>query len=151
MTSYKNDHVCLRDLGDLTVHIIFDGWWDSMNIVFIDPIAWHHSRHASAWRGYLHSGITETGSTGIISNVGHRILGHPSEHGTSWTGKHLVAKVNFTKLNKLIELKVTKLTTSTVDETALAIMKGQGSRWIIRVSWRMTIIFAIRVNPYELK
>jgi hypothetical protein len=42
-------------------------------------------------------------------------------------GKHLLAKVHIAKLNKLTVLEVTVLTRSTVAETALAILKQQGS------------------------
>jgi hypothetical protein len=38
-------------------------------------------------------------------------------------GKPLLAKAYITKLNELQETEVTELTSSTVDETALAILK----------------------------
>jgi hypothetical protein len=44
--------------------------------------------------------------------------------------KHLLAKMDIAKLNQLTELEVFKLTSSTIDETALAILKRQGSREI---------------------
>jgi len=49
-------------------------------------------------------------------------------------GKHLLAKVHIAKLNKLTEPEVTELTSSIVDQAALAILKSQGSRGITIVS-----------------
>jgi len=48
-------------------------------------------------------------------------------------GKHLVAKAHIAKLNELTESEVTELTSSTVDEAALAIFKRPGSRGITTV------------------
>jgi len=61
-------------------------------------------------------------------------------------GKHLPAKVHITKLNKLTVSEVTKLTSSTVDETALAILKRQGSRGIPIVSSQRKFKFTIQVS-----
>jgi len=63
-------------------------------------------------------------------------------------GKHLLAKAHIAKLNELTESEVTELTSSTVDETALAILKRQGSRGITIVSSLRQIIFNIQVVPY---
>jgi len=63
-------------------------------------------------------------------------------------GKHFLAKAHIAKLNKLTESEVTELTSSTVDETALAILKRQGSRGITVVSLQKKIIFDIQFNPY---
>jgi hypothetical protein len=63
-------------------------------------------------------------------------------------GKHLLAKAHIAKLNKLTESEVTELTSSTVDETALAILKRQGSRGMTIVSLQMKIIFDIQFNSY---
>jgi phenylalanine-4-hydroxylase len=70
--------------------------------------------------------ICENGSPGIMGLGCHQVLRHPSEHGTSSMGKHLLAKAHIAKLNELTESEVTELTSSTVDETALAILKKQG-------------------------
>jgi hypothetical protein len=96
----------------------------------------------------LYCGIEETGSTGIICIVCHQVLHHPSEHGTSSMGKHLLAKAHIAKLNELTESEVTKLTSLSVDKTALAILKRQGSRGITIVSLQRKIIFDIQFNPY---
>jgi len=112
------------------------------------PIAGKNFRHAASWRFYLHCGIEETGSPGIICIVCHQVLHHPSEHGTSSMGKHLLAKAHIAKLYKLTESEVTELTSSTVDETALAILKRQGSRGITIVSLQRKTIFDIQLNPY---
>ena len=45
-------------------------------------------------------------------------------------GNHLLATVHIAKLNEITESGVTELTSSKVDETALAIMMRQGSRGI---------------------
>ncbi len=148
MISSKNERVFIRDLCDLTLQIIFDAWLASMNVGSKRPIAWKNSRHAPSWRFYLHCGIEETGSPGIICIVCHQVLRHPSEHGTSSMGKHLLAKAHIAKLNELTESEVTELTSTTVDETALAILKRQGSRGITIVSLQRKTIFDIQFNPY---
>jgi len=148
MISFKNEHVFIRDLSDLTLQIIFDAWWVSMNVGSMWPIAWNASRHAPSWRFYIHCGIEESGSPAIICIVCHQVLCHPSEHRTSSMGKHLLAKGHIAKLNELTESEDTELTSSTVDETALAILKRQGSRGITIVSLQRKIIFDIQFNPY---
>jgi len=40
-------------------------------------------------------------------------------------GKHFLAKAHIAKLNELTETEVNELTSSTVDETALAVLKRQ--------------------------
>jgi hypothetical protein len=134
MISSKNERVFIRDLSDLTLPIIFDAWWASMNEGSKRPIAWNNSRHAQSWHFYLHCGIDATGSPGIICIVCHQVLRHPSEHGTSSMGKHLLANAHIAKLNGLTESEVTELISTTVDETAVAILKRQGSRGITIVS-----------------
>jgi len=119
-----------------------------MNVDSKRPIAWNNSRHAPLGRFYLHCGIEETGSPGIICIVCHQVLRHPSEHGTSSMGKHLHAKAHIAELNELTESEVTTLTSSTVDETALAILKRQGSRGITIVCSQREFIFDIQVDPY---
>jgi len=112
----------------LTLQIIFDSWWASMNVGSMHAIAWNNSRPAPLWQFYLHCGIDTTGCPGVICIVCHQVLPHPSDHRTSLIGKHLLTKVHITKLKDLTESGVTELTSSTVDETALAILKWQGSR-----------------------
>jgi hypothetical protein len=63
-------------------------------------------------------------------------------------GKHLLAKARIAKLNELTEVEVTELTSSTVDETALAILKRQGSQGITIVRLPRKIISDILFNPY---
>jgi len=148
MISSKNERVFIRDLSDLTLQIIFNAWWASMNVGLKQPIAWNNSRHAPSWRFYLHCGMEENGSPGIICIVCHQVLRHPSEHGPISMGKHLLAKAHIANLNELTESEVTELTSWTVDETALAILKRQGSRVITIVSSLRQIIFYIQVVPY---
>jgi hypothetical protein len=145
---FQNEHVFIFDLSDLTLQIIFNAWWASMNVGSKQHIAWNNSIPAPSWLVYLHCGIEETGSPSIIGIVCHQVLRHPSEHGTSSMGKYLIRKANITKLNELTESKVTELTSSTVDETALAILKMQGSRGITIVSLQRKTIFNIQFNPY---
>jgi len=137
--------------ASLNSTIIFDACWASMNEGSKRPIAWNNSRHAPLWRFYLHCGIEATGSPGIICIVCHPVLRHPSEHGTSSMGKHLLAKAHIAKLKKLTESEVTELTSTTVDETALDILKRQGSRGITIVSLQRKFRFDIQFNPYWLK
>ena len=90
----------------------------------------------------------ETASPGIICIVCHQDLRHPSQHGTNSQGKHLLAKPHIAKLNELTESEVTELTSSTVNETALAILKRQGSRGITIVCSQSRITFDVQVDPY---
>jgi len=123
MVSFKYEYVFIRDLSDLTVHIVSDTWWASMNVGSKHSIAWNNSRHADSWWFNLHCGVDETGSTGIIRVICHQLLRYPSEHRTCLMRKHWLAKVHIANLNKSTELAVTELTNSMVKETALAILK----------------------------
>jgi hypothetical protein len=143
--SSKNEPVFIRDLSDLTLQTVFDAWWASVNVGSKWPIAWNNSRHAPSWRFYLHCGIEETGSPGIICIVCHQVLRHPSEHGTSSMGKHLLTKAHIAQLNELTVSEITQLTSSIVDETALAILKRQGGRGIPIVSSQRKIKLTIQV------
>jgi len=148
MISSKNVHVFVRDLSDLTLQIIFDAWWASLYVGSKQPIAWKNSRHAPSWRFYLHCGIGEAGSPGIIWIVCHQVLRYPSEHGTRSMGIHLMAKAHITQLNELTEWEVTELTSSTLDETASAILRRQGNSGITIVTVPRKMIFDIQLNPY---
>jgi len=143
MISSNNERVFICDLNDLTLQIIFDGWWASMNVGLKCSIACKNSRYVPSWRFYLHSGIEQTCSPGIIYIICHQVLHPPSEHGTSPMGKHLLAKAHITKLNEFTEMVVDEFTSSTVDEAALAILMWQGSRGITIVSSPMQFIVDI--------
>jgi len=148
MISSRNKRIFIRDLSDLALQIIVDAGWASMNVGSKRPIAWNNSRHGPWWQFYLHCGIEESSSPGIIYIVCHQVLCHPSEHGTSSMGKHWLAKAHIAKLNELTQSEVTELTSSMVDETALAILMRQGSRGITIVSLQRKMIFDIQFNPY---
>jgi len=148
--SCKNKHIFIRDLSDLTLRIIFNPWWASINVGSRRVIEWNNSRHTSSWRFCLHFEMDETGSPGIICIVSHQVFRHPSEHGTSSMGKHLLAEAHIAKLHELTESEVTELTSSMADETALAILKRQGSRGITIVCSRSKFIFYFPFNPYWL-
>jgi len=60
-------------------------------------------------------------------------------------GKQLLAKAHIAKLNELTELEVSELITTTIDETALAILKRQGSRVITIVRMQRKIIFVSKI------
>jgi hypothetical protein len=62
-------------------------------------------------------------------------------------GKHLLATAHIAKLNELTELEVSELTCTTVDETALAILKTQGSCGITIVRMQKKFIFDSLVVP----
>jgi len=145
MISPKNELVFISDLSDLTLQIIFDACWASINIGWKRPIAWNNCRYAPSCQFYLHFGIDDSGSTGSIFIVCHQVLRHPSEHGTSPMGKHLLATAHIAKLNELTESDVTEWTGSMVDETALAISRKQGSREISIVSKQKKLIFDIQI------
>ena len=149
--SSKNEGFFIRDLSDLTFQITFDSWWASMNTGSKRPISWNNYRHAPSWQFYLDCATEMRGSPGIICIVCHQVLCHPSGHGTSWMGKHLLAKAYIVKLNKFTQSGVTELTSLMVNETALAILKRQGSRGITIVNSYRQIIFDIQVIPYWSK
>ena len=151
MIPSKHECLFIRDLSDHTLQIMFDGWWGSMNVASKHHIAWNNSTHQSSWWFYLHCGTEETGSPGIIYIICYQVFHHPSEHGTSSMGKHSLPKAHIAKLNKSTESEVSELTSSTVDETALAILKRQGSRGITIVSLQRKFLFNILLYPYWLK
>jgi len=143
MISSKNESVFIRDLNDLTLQIIFDACWSSINLDSKLSIGSNDSRYDPSWRFYLHCRIGVTGSPGIICIVCHQALRHPSEHGTSPMGKLLLANVDIAKLNELTESEVPELTMSMVDEITLAILKRQGSREITIVMSQLKLLFDI--------
>jgi hypothetical protein len=112
------------------------------------PITWNYSRHAPLWQFYLHRGIELTGHPGTICIIHHQVISHSSEHRTSSMGKHLLAKAHIAKLNELTKTEVSDLTNLTVHETALPIVKRQGSGRITIVSLPRKIRFNIQVYPY---
>ena len=92
MISTENERVLIRDLSDLSSQIMFDAWWASMNVDSKRPIAWNNSRHAPFWWFYLHCGIEETGSPGIICIVCHT-ASSPSIRTWDWfNGETLAGK-----------------------------------------------------------
>jgi len=151
LISSKNESVFIWELGDTTLQSVFNGWWASMNVGSKRSLAWNSSRHVPLWRFYLHCGIEETSSPGIVYIVCHQVLRHPSEHGTRSMGKNLLAKAHITKLNKLRESEVSELTSSTGDETVFAILKRQRSWGITMLSSQRKFIFDIKVDPYRPK
>jgi len=144
----KYEWVLIRDFNDLTVQTIFDACWASTNVGPKYPNAWNYPRHASSWRFLYHCGIEKTGSPGIICIICHQVLRHPSKHGTSWMGKHLLAEPHIAKLNEITKPEIAELTIAKVDETALAILKKQGSRGNTILSSQRKFIIVIPLNPY---
>jgi hypothetical protein len=100
MISSKNECVFICILSDLTLQIIFDASWASMNVSSKRPMAGRFSRHAPSWHFYMHCAIEKTGSPGIICLICHDVPCHdPSEYWSSLMGKHLLAKAPIAKLN----------------------------------------------------
>jgi hypothetical protein len=91
-----------------------------------------------------------TSHPGIICILCHQVLCDPSEHGTSSMGKHTQANVYIAMLNKLTSSEVTQLTSWTVDDTTLAILKRQRSWGIPIVSSQRKFIFEILIVLYWL-
>jgi len=143
MISSESDCVFIRDLYDLTLQMMFNAWWTSMNVDSKVSMAWNNSWYAPSSRFYLNCGIEMIRNPGIICIVCHQVLRHPSEHGTSSIRKHLLAKGHIAKLNELTESDVSEMTMSTVYETSLAILKRQGSRGTTMVRSQLTLIFPI--------
>jgi len=88
----------------------------------------------TSWRFYSLCEIEETGSPVNVCIGCHHVLPHSSEHGTGLMGKHSLAKAHIAKLDQLTQSELTELTWLMVDETALAIIKRQGSRGITVVN-----------------
>jgi hypothetical protein len=63
-------------------------------------------------------------------------------------GQHSLAKAHIAKLHEVTSSEVAELTSSVVDETALPILKRQGSRGItiVRLQWKT--VFDLQFNPY---
>jgi len=101
MISSQSECVCICDLSDLTLQIVFDAWWASMNVASKPSIAWNDCRHGYSWRFYLHCRMEETASPGIICIICNQVFRHPSEHGTTSMGKQLLEKAHIAKFNEL--------------------------------------------------
>lgn len=119
----KNELVFICDLRNLLLQIILDTWLASMSVGSNQSTAWNDSRHVPSWWFGVHFQIEDTRSTGSICIMCHQVCCHSSEHGTSSMGKHLLVKGHIAKLKSLTETELTKLRSTTVDETALAIQK----------------------------
>jgi len=145
MISSNNERVLIHDWSKLTFQKILDAWWASMNEDSKSPIDWNNYRLAPSWRFYLQCGIEKTGGPGIISIVCHQVLRHPSENGTNWMGKHLLANAHIANCNKLTVSEVTESTSSTIDEPALAIRMWQGCWGNLILSLQKTFKFTIQV------
>jgi len=89
--------------------------------------------------------MEETSSALIIPIIYHSVLRHPSEHQTSSNVKYLLAQAHIAKLNELTKSEVTELTSLMVNETALAILRRQGSWGITTVTLQMEFIFDISI------
>jgi len=146
--SSKAKRVFIRYVSHCTLQFNFDAWWVSINVGSKCPVSWNNSTCAFTWWVYLHCGIVETSSPAVICIICHQVLHHQLEHGTSSMGKHMLAKAHCVKLNKSTQLEVTGLHSSTVDETAFAILKRHGSRRITMVRLPRKFIFDIQLNPY---
>jgi hypothetical protein len=77
MISSKPECVITHDFSDLTLQMIFDALWTSMNACSKRHIAWTNFRYTGGWRSYLHSVIEETGSPGFIGIICLQVLRHP--------------------------------------------------------------------------
>jgi hypothetical protein len=128
--SSKTECVLVHDWYKRTLPIIFDSWWASMNPGSKLPVAWNDSKHGPSWWLYLHCGIEDTSSLGIICIICHQVPRYPAEHGSSAMGTGLLDKPHIAYLKESTESKVHQLTRLTVDETALAILMRHGSRGI---------------------
>jgi len=143
--SSRNEYVFGRDLSNFGFPITFETWWASVNVEWRCLIAWNNSRHAPSWWYNLHCRFEETGSTSIIDFILLYVLCHPSEPGTSPMGTHWLAKEHNTKLNELTESEVSELTSTTITETKLTILKRKGSQGITIESLQRKFIFVSEI------
>jgi hypothetical protein len=112
-----------------------------MNLRSKQLIGSNSSRNAPSWRFNLYCWNVETASPGIICIVCHQFLPYPSEHGTSYMGKQFLAEVHIAKWNEPTELEVAELTSTIIDQIALAILKRKGSRGITIVRSQKKFLF----------
>jgi len=148
MISSKNERVFIRYFSDLTSHVVFNAWTASNNGDLKRTIASSKSRHLLWWPIYLHCGIDKTSSPGIIGIVCHQVLCHPSEPGTSSMLKCLLTKGLIANVKEETDAELPKVTSSIVDETALAILKRQGGPGVTIVCSQRGCFFDIQVHPY---
>jgi hypothetical protein len=145
MISSKNEQVCIHDLNHLTLLIILAAWWASINVGSKHSVPSNISRLVPSWRFHVHYRFEETSSGETFCIVSDQVRHHPSDHGTSSGGKLVLAKAQIAKLNALSKSEGAKVTKSTVDEAALAILKRHGSSRIALVSLQRKFIFIIQV------
>ena len=145
--SSNNEYVFIRDLSDPTLQLVFKVWWASMCRGSKHPICWNHARHGPSWWLYLHSGIEETGSCGILCIVCRHVLRHAPDCRTTSMGKHLLPTAHIPKLNESIVVEVSELTSTTINETAWARVQRQGSRGNRIVSFQKKFIFNSWILP----
>jgi len=71
--------------------------------------------------------MEETSSPRIIHLIGHQVLCHPSEHASRSMREQVRAKVHIAMLYKFTVSDITECTEATVDESAQAILRIEGS------------------------
>jgi len=145
MISSKNQPIFIRDWNDFTSKIMFNAWWASTNIGLKRYIDWNNSRHTASWGCYLHCTFQETSSPGSIYITCHHVLRPVLEHGTRSLRKLLLANTHIAKLHKLTVSQVMELTSSTVNDTALAILRSWGSQGITMLSLQRIFICDIQI------
>jgi hypothetical protein len=145
LITFRNDHVLFCDWCDLMFQIVFNDSWASFNVGSKYPIAWNDFRHVSSRRFKLECGHDETGNPGIICMFVIKLFAFHQNMGLA---QHFLAQAHIAKLNELTESEVTKLTRSTLNGTALAILQRQGSRGITIASQQRKFIINVEVNPY---
>jgi len=146
MISSKNQRVSIQDLSNLTLQIILDAYWVSLNGGTKSPIVRNISTHAPLGQFYFHCVIEETGSPGTKWILCHQVLRYPLANQTSSMGHCLVANAHIVMLNEVRSLGVTELTSCMVDETALATSMRRGSPGITVVCSHRIIIFNLQVR-----
>jgi len=149
MISSKLVLLCIHDINDLTLQINFDVLWAWKDVRSKQHIAWNTSRHLPSWRFDFNCGIEETGSSVIVHIICHQVHLHPSELVISSMGKYVLANAPIPMLNELTMSEVTGLTSSTIHETSLAILKMEESQGIIIVSSHRQIIFHTQLDTHS--
>jgi hypothetical protein len=88
--SSNNESFFICYMDNHTLQIIFDNWWDFINVNTKCAIVWNNPTHRQSWNVFLHCRIEVSGSQGIISIICHQVLCHPTNHGTNTIEKCLV-------------------------------------------------------------
>jgi hypothetical protein len=122
------------DPTEKDLQMVFDAWWNELEVVTKKPITWKGQKTAKAWQFYKQCALSENDIPSIICIVCHQLLNHPAMTGTSAMSKHLNPREHIGKLNELASSQGTLLDGTPVERQVLAMLKTKGSHGVLIVS-----------------